>query len=143
MGVDRTRAWFALFVLAVFCLGLALGLVLGRRMPAPPFGRFGNFAAPPGGSAGAGARGARSGMLIERLDRELQLTDEQKAGVQAIFDARRPRLEAVQREMAARAEQEQRDLQAEVRRLLTTEQQLKFDRWLERQPRGRRGRAPL
>src|SRR4051794_25767502 len=115
MPGNRTRVWFSLFVLAVFCVGLALGLVLGRRMPPP---RGGMFMGPPG-PAGRG----RTGMLIERLDRELQLTPDQRSRVQAIFDERRPRLETLQRDIAARAEQEQRDLQAEVRKVLTPEQQ--------------------
>lgn len=137
MSDSRTRIWFSLFVLAVFCVGLALGLVLGRRMPLASQ-RSGMFVGPPGGPGGR----PRGGMLIERLDRELQLTADQKARVQAIFDGRRTHLEAVQRDIAARAEQEQRDLQAEIRKVLTPDQQSRFDRWLEQQPRGRRGRPP-
>jgi Spy/CpxP family protein refolding chaperone len=138
MPDNRTRIWFSLFILAVFCLGLALGLVLGRRMPLAPQ-RSGMFMGPGGGPGGR----PRAGMLIERLDRELQLTADQKARVQAIFDERRSRLEAVQRDIAARAEQERRDLQAEIREVLTVDQQARFDRWLEKQPRGRRGRPPF
>jgi Spy/CpxP family protein refolding chaperone len=136
MADNRTRVWFSLFILAVFCVGLALGLVLGRRMPGGPPQRSGIFMGPPGGRP-------RGGMLIERLDRELQLTPEQKVRVQAIFDERRSHLEAVQRDIATRAEREQHELQAEVRKVLTPEQQSRFDRWLEQQPRGRRGRPPL
>jgi Spy/CpxP family protein refolding chaperone len=135
MPDSRTRIWFSLFILAVFCVGLALGVVLGRRMPPAPQ-RSGMFMGPaPGGRP-------RAGMLIERLDRELQLTADQKARVQAIFDGRRSHLEAVQRDIAARAEQEQRELQSELRKVLTPDQQARFDRWLEEQPRGRRGRPP-
>jgi Spy/CpxP family protein refolding chaperone len=61
----------------------------------------------------------------------------------AIFDGRRSHLEAVQRDIAARAEQEQRELQADIRKVLTPDQQARFDRWLEQQPRGRRGRPPI
>jgi Spy/CpxP family protein refolding chaperone len=138
MADNRTRIWFSLFILAVFCVGLALGLVLGRRMPLGPQ-RSGMFMGPSGGFGGR----PRAGMLIERLDRELQLTADQRARVQAIFDGRRSHLEAVQRDIAARAEQEQRDLQAEIRKVLTPDQQSRFDRWLEQQPRGRRGRPPF
>jgi Spy/CpxP family protein refolding chaperone len=138
MPDSRTRIWFSLFILAVFCVGLTLGLVLGRRMPLMPQ-RPGMFMGPSGGPGGR----PRGGMLIERLDRELQLTADQKTRVQAIFDGRRSHLEAVQRDIAARAEQEQRELQAEIRKVLTPDQQARFDRWLEQQPRGRRGRPPL
>ena len=140
MADNRTRVWFSLFVLAVFCVGLAVGLVLGRRMPRPPDGA-GMFMGARGGPPGA--RSPRPGMLIERLDRELHLTDEQKVRVQSIFDGRRPHLEAIQREMATRASEEQRELQAEIRKVLTPDQQVRFDQWLEQQPRGRRGRPPL
>ena len=95
-----------------------------------------------GPAGGPGGR-PRAGMLIERLDRELQLTADQRARVQAIFDERRSRLETVQRDIAARAEQERRDLQAEIRKVLTVDQQARFDRWLEQQPRGRRARPPF
>ncbi len=141
MAANRTRVWFSLFILAVFCLGLALGLMLGRRMGPPAFAGAGVFNGPAGGRGGPGPRGPR--LLIERLDRELQLTDDQKQRVQSIFDARRPQLEAMQRDLAVRAEEEQRALQADVRKVLTPEQQVKFDRWLEQQPRGRRGRPPF
>ncbi len=141
MAADRTRVWFSLFILAIFGLGLALGLALGRRMGPPPPGAPGFYGGAQAGRGGPGPRGPRA--LIERLDRELQLTDEQKRQVQAIFDARRPQLEAMQRDVAQRAEEEQRGLQADVRKVLTVEQQVKFDRWLEQQPRGRRGRPPL
>lgn len=134
MSDSRTRVWFSLFVLAVFCVGLALGLVIGRRMmPPPPRGPMFMSQGPGPG----GARGGPPGMLIERLDRELQLTADQKTRVKAIFDERRSRLETVQREVLARAEEEQRELRAEVRKVLTPEQQQRFDRWLEQQPRGR------
>lgn len=139
MADNRTRVWFSLFVLAVFCVGLATGVLLGRRMPPPPLQRGGFFmgAGGRGPAGGPGTRGGRA--LIERLDRELQLTPDQKTRVQAIFDERRPHLEAVQREIATRAEEEQRGLQAEVRKVLTPDQQQRFDRWLQEQPRGRRG----
>lgn len=142
MPDSRTRVWFSLFVLAVFCVGLALGLVLGRRLSPPPQ-RAGMFMGSPGARGGPGGRGARGGLLIERLDRELQLTADQKTRVQTIFDERRSRLEAIQLDIATRAEQEQRDLQAEVRKVLTPDQQARFNRWLDQQPRGRRGRPPL
>jgi Spy/CpxP family protein refolding chaperone len=136
MSDNRIRVWFSLFVLVVFCVGLAGGIVIGRRM-APPPPRSGMFLP---GEPGRG-RGPGPGPLIDRLDREVQLTAEQRTRVQAIFDARRGRLEEVQREVIARAEQERRALQDEIRKVLTPEQQTRFDRWIAEQPRGRRGRG--
>lgn len=135
MSDNRTRIWFSLFVLAVFCLGLAAGMLIGRRMGPPPPWRGGPMFLgenPPGRGRGPGP-----GPLIDRLDRELQLTPDQKTRVQAIFEERRGRLEAVQREVMARAEEERRELQQEIRKVLTPEQQARFDRWIAEQPRGR------
>lgn len=134
MSDSRTRIWFSLFVLAVFCVGLAAGMVICRRMGPPPPGPGPMFLGdnPPGRGRGPGP-----GPLIERLDHELQLTPDQKTRVQAIFDERRGRLEAVQRDVLARADQERRELQQEIRKVLTPEQQARFDRWVAEQPRGR------
>ena len=141
MSDSRTRVWFSLFVLAVFCVGLAAGAILGRRF-APPqrAGDAPGFMGP--GGRGPGGRPPSPARLIDRLDRELQLTDEQRASIQTILEARREPLERVQREVRSRMEQEQREFQAEIRKVLTAEQQPKFDRWLEQdrsRGRGRRG----
>jgi Spy/CpxP family protein refolding chaperone len=135
MTDSRTRIWFSLFVLAVFCVGLAGGLVIGRRLtPAAQQRGAGPI------FQGRGPGGPRPGMLFERLDRELALTADQRTHVRAIFDERRARLESVQRDLLARADQERRELQAEVRKVLTPEQRERFDRWIEQSPKGRRGR---
>jgi Spy/CpxP family protein refolding chaperone len=138
MPDSRTRVWFALFVLAIFCVGLTAGMVIGRRMVPPP--RFGMFF--PGEPSPGRGRGPGPGALIDRLDRELQLTPAQKTQVQAIFDGRRGRLESVQREIVRRADEERRGLQEQIRKVLTPEQQTRFDRWIAEQPLGRgRGRG--
>ena len=140
MSDSRTRIWFSLFVLAVFGVGLAAGIPLGRRMgPLPPFPgpRFAR-----GGPMGPGGSGPPSEMLIDRLQRDLQLTPDQKTRVEAIFADRRQRLEQVQNDLVARAEQEQRELQGEIRKVLTPDQQQRFDQWLAEAHRSRRGRGP-
>jgi Spy/CpxP family protein refolding chaperone len=142
MSNNRARLWFSLFVLVVFCAGLASGFVLGRHAPrATDRLALGSGGRGPGPLFGPGRGGPAGGMLFDRLDRELQLTPDQKTQVRTIFNERRTRLENVQREVLARAGQERRDLQAEIRQVLTPEQQQKFDRWLQEQPRGRRGRG--
>jgi uncharacterized membrane protein len=144
MSDNRTRVWFALFVLAVFCAGAATGAIIVRRIGPPVADPGGWQPRGPDGRTrplGPGRAGAPAARLVDRLDRDLQLTDDQKAAIQTIFEARRAPLERVQREMRERMEQEQRELQAEIRKVLTAEQQPKFDKWLE-QDRGRgRGRG--
>lgn len=137
MSDNRTRIWFSLFVLAVFCVGLASGVVLGRRLGPPgPQPRLFGGPGRPGPGPGGGPPPER---LIERLDSVLDLTADQHAKVEQIFESRRKGLEAVQDEVIARAQQEQRELQDEIRKVLTPEQQQRFDKWLAEAPRGRRG----
>ena len=140
MPDSRVRVWFSIFVLVVFCTGLAAGIVIGRRMgPAggrsgPPFGR----------TFGEDGRPQRQERLIDRLAQELELSNEQRTKVDAILSERRSRLQQLNRDVIARAEGERRDMQAEIRKVLTPEQQERFDRWLAENPRapfgaGRRG----
>ena len=135
MSDNRVRIWFSLFVLAVFCVGLSAGLLLGRRIgpPPPEGGFFRPMGPPPGGGA------PPPGRLLERLDSVLQLTPEQHAKLEPIFEDRRKRLESMHDEVVAKTEKEQRDFQDEIKNVLTPDQQQRFQRWLDEAPRGRRG----
>ncbi len=139
MSDSRTRIWFSLFVLAVFVAGVAAGALVGRRMDVRPGPERPFFI--PGPGPGRGGPPPPEA-LIDRLDEELQLSDDQRSRIQKIFDARREPLERVRREMRDRMEREQNELQAEIRAVLTSEQQPKFDKWLEQdRARSRRGRG--
>jgi len=133
---NRARIWFALFVLAVFCVGGAGGFILGRRMP-PGRGPFGPppFARPgPGGRGGPPpfARGPLPPDLVDRLSSELQLDSSQQEQVRKILDDRRGRLEDVHREARERFDREQRELHDAIRAVLRPDQQQKFDRFVDR-----------
>ena len=142
MSDNRPRIWFALFVLAVFCVGLASGVLLGRRMirpPGPPFREFGVGGPLPGGRRG----GPPPGLLLDRLNRELTLTPDQRERIDVVLKASRERLDQFQQDTRARFEQEQHALRDEIRKVLTAEQQQRFDRWMDENPPrgpGRRGR---
>jgi Spy/CpxP family protein refolding chaperone len=140
MAVDRTRIWFSLFVLVVFCVGLASGVMIGRRLPPgrPGIGR--PFGLGPGGPPG-GRRGGASAPLLDRMTTELSLSDGQRAQVDAILRERRDRLDTFRRETNERFVTEQRELRDDIRKLLTPAQQQKFDRLLDEDARGRRGRG--
>lgn len=140
MSDNRARIWFALFVLAVFCLGAASGVVIGRGL-GPPWRAGRGF---PGSSRG-GMRGAfaqpdgRGGAplppdLVNRLTRDLQLDAQQQVQLRKILDDRRGRLEQVHREAREKFEQEQRDLHQAIRGMLRPDQQQAFDRFAERRP---------
>lgn len=143
MSDSPARIWFALFVLAVFFAGAASGALIVWRVGPPRPDPAGQWRGPDGPSRLPGAGRPGAARLIDRLDRELELTDEQEVAIQKIFEARREPLERAQREMRERMEQQQRELTTEIRKVLTPEQQPKFDRWLEQeQERGRsRGRG--
>ncbi len=138
---SRARIWFALFVLAVFCLGGAAGLMLGRQMERndrfdrPPAGRpFG-----PGGPRGGPGGGPPPQVLLERLSRDLDLSADQRAQLDVVLHASRDRVEQFQREVRGRFDDEQRSLHQEIRKILTPDQQARFDRFVQE---GRRGRGP-
>lgn len=133
MSDNRARLWFALFVLAVFCVGAASGILVGRRMGPPPFGpawRGGR-----GGTAlfegGPGRGGPPMSIMVDRLSSELQLDAAQTEQVRTIMKQRRDRLEQVHREARDRFEKEQRELHDAIRAILRPDQQQKFDRFLE------------
>ena len=143
MSCSRPRIWFALFVMAVFGVGLATGVLVGPRMSGPRNRSFGDGPGPPG--LGGGRRGGPPpGLLLERLNRELALTEDQRGRIGVVLKGSRERLDGLQQETHDRLEAEQRELRQKIRQELTPEQQPKFDRWMtENPPRGpgRRGRA--
>jgi Spy/CpxP family protein refolding chaperone len=144
MADSRMRLWFALFVLAVFCLGGAVGMFIGARMDR--FDRPGRLAGSIGPGPGGGPRGGPGGgpppdVLIERLTRELDLDATQRDQIGAVLKASRERVGVLQREVRTQFDDEQRTLREEIRKVLTPEQQERFDQSLERGRRGR-GRGP-
>jgi Spy/CpxP family protein refolding chaperone len=150
MSDNRVRIWFSLFVLVVFSVGLVGGVAIGRRgylARAFDRGRAGGpMDVTPGGPGGPGPLGGprRGGpparIIVERLARDLDLTADQRTKVEEVLTARRPSMEALQREVRGRFEAEQRSLRAEIRKVLTPEQQVKFDKNEEERRRfGRRG----
>ena len=137
MSDNRMRLWFSVFVLVIFCVGLAGGIVIGRRMGPPTERAFG----PPFGGmfGGRAGRPESSSRLIDRLTDELQLSGEQRVKVEAILAARRQQLEQLNQDAVTRAETERAAMQSEIRAVLTPEQQKRFDEWLARAPRFGRG----
>jgi len=141
MADNRMRIWFALFVLAVFCMGAAAGVFVGRRMdrldsPGRPLAgwRYPGLASRPSG-------GPPPQVLLERLTRELDLDESQRQQIGAVLKASRGRVEVLQRDVRAQFDSEQRALHDEIRKLLTPDQQERFDRSIERGRRTRPGRG--
>ena len=124
----RAAGWFAVFAVVVFAAGLASGVLLDRVLGAPP----------PVAAFGGWRGGPNPARLAGRLTRELALTPEQSAKVQAIFESRRDKVRQMHRDLRAdarrRFQAEQGALRGEIRAVLTVEQQAKFDALLQGGP---------
>jgi Spy/CpxP family protein refolding chaperone len=132
MNDKHMRAWFVAFVVAVFAAGIGAGTILDRYLAPPP--RAGRPPVP--GAAGRPGPGFAPGpgVLTRRLATELQLTADQQKKVDEIFERRRGRLEQIRSEVRAKFDGEQRDLRDEIRKVLTPDQQKRFDKWLLEEP---------
>ena len=65
--------------------------------------------------------------LLNRFSSKLQLTPEQRSRVAAILEAKRQKMEALRAEIRPRFEELRASTSDEIRRLLTPEQQQRFD----------------
>ena len=86
---------------------------------------------PPGEKGERGHGGHRKmmrfGMAMEHLTKELELTDAQKAQVQPIVDQAKPQLKQIHQEAMEKSRAVMETSAAQIRPLLTPEQQTKFD----------------
>ena len=135
----RTRVWVGLFVLVVFLAGLGAGIVAGPWLgigPHPGFGP-GRGAPPPVPPV--------SGRMLERMAPGLDLSDEQRQRLSALFDGRRERFRAMsremRREMRTRFAAEQETLRAAIAEILTPAQMDFFDAEIVRLGEERRRRG--
>ena len=72
-------------------------------------------------------KGDMKTFILERLNKKLELSAEQKAQVGAILDRKHPEMLALQSEFQPRFKALRRTTQQEIRALLTPNQQKKFD----------------
>ena len=137
MNATRMRIWMAVFFTLVFLCGLAIGVAgglwVGTRanvwaLGAPP---------PPERRAAGGRQGFATDRILNRLEREApDFTDDQRARLQAVFEARRQAFVRVAREMRERYTTEQGRLRDQVAEILTPDQMEIFDEARRRFPRG-------
>ena len=76
--------------------------------------------------------------MVERLDRRLDLTDDQEKKVEAIIARRHPRMEQIWASAHPRIEAEIAATNNEISSILTPEQRVKFEEIKMRVNRGRR-----
>ena len=69
----------------------------------------------------------KMGNPLEHLSKDLELTDDQKAKVQPIIDQAKPQIEAIHKEAMEKTHAVMENTAAQIRPLLTPEQQQKYD----------------
>ena len=129
MSDSRTRIWFALFVLVVFCVGGAGGFILGRHLPPFP-DRFGPTPLADGRRPPPGRPDGPAGLpppVAARLADDLQLDAAQRVQFRKVLDDHRAKFEQVHRAARDRFDAEQRELQQAIRALLRPDQVQRFD----------------
>ncbi len=73
-------------------------------------------------------RQQRYQQMLDRFSQKLRLTPEQKTQVKAVFEAKRQKMDALRGELRPRFEEIRRSTQEEMQKILTPEQQKRFDR---------------
>lgn len=126
--VDKhLRAWFVVFVVAVFLAGMGGGMIVDRLVGAPRV-RPGQ----PGGMPVG--RGMAPGGAMHRLVTDLALTADQRPKFDAIIEDSRVRLQQVNGQVRQQFDAEQARMRNEIRKILTPDQQKTFDEWIAREP---------
>jgi protein CpxP len=118
-GRTTLKIWLVLLVVFV------LGSVTGAALTGLYRSRAG------GGGAEAHERAARE--RFEKMRSELNLTDQQTSSVRTILDETRNEYRALRTELRPRFEEPRMKARAQIRALLTPEQQQKFDAMVAQQ----------
>lgn len=95
-------------------IGFLLGAFYGQLSGRPHFPRHGDH-------------GRMKAKMVERLGKDLNLTMDQKKKVEDIFEAKHPQMLALQAEIQPKFEALRQATDAEIRQILSPDQQKKFD----------------
>jgi Spy/CpxP family protein refolding chaperone len=140
--LGRVEWQAALLLAVVFGAGVAVGAALDHSRALPM--------APPPAGAPVGPAGGRPGRLPPYLE-TMGLTQDQHAKIKAILDAQRPKVDTVMAGVLPRLQALSDTTFAQIRGVLTPDQQTQFDRERPRRelapgmpgaPGGRGGRGP-
>lgn len=146
MTSNSLRLWLVLFFLVVFIGGAGSGVLVNTWLVRPTGPqRFER----PGTGRGFRASERPAGALLGRMSDELDLTDDQRQQLEAVFETQREHLRGFYRDVRERFEAEQGDIRAEIEKILTPDQQERFAELTRRReqrrgpgPRGNRFRRP-
>jgi hypothetical protein len=134
---SQQRIWFAVFVLVVFCTGMASGILIGRRMMPESLAGIGPPLVAPGIFVPPSGRAGQPALIVDRLTEILALSPDQREHLEDILSGSRKRATAAQHDVRTRFEIEQRTLRDEIRQILTPDQQVRFEQWIEQGSRSR------
>ncbi len=120
------RKWMWVSLVLTLIVGVGMGVAIDRLVLERD-----------GRGGGRRDRGAR---LAERFNRELQLTSEQQAAVEAALASNRERAREFWSQSQASFETLRSEFRQDIRALLNPEQQERFDEMVRRDDEGRRRR---
>jgi uncharacterized membrane protein len=131
-AMNRTsmRLWAGLFVLMVFSAGLAAGFVVRPWIDPDP----------PRGGRGEARPLARTERLLDRLDANVDLSDDQRRRLREVFEAGRLRFREINAGVREQFEAERTQMNTEIANILTAEQMQVYENEIVRMGRERRGR---
>ena len=133
MNRTSMRLWAGLFVLVVFSGGLAAGFAVRPWFDPEPSRGFRGRGGPPPPSARMPER------LLDRLDANLELSDDQRGRLREVFEARRLRFRELDASVREQFEAERTQMNAEIAAILTAEQMELFESRIVRMRRDRFG----
>jgi len=114
-------------VVGLFLLGILVGALGMHLYYAQKF--------PPPGSRGGGPREMAGSFHIERLERRLGLTPDQKRRIDDILVDSRAEADAMRRELGPRVRAHAESVRERIREVLTPEQRDRFDQMRRRERR--------
>jgi Spy/CpxP family protein refolding chaperone len=123
MDATKARREAAILVFVVFLLGVLLGGVGNHLWGSRVWGNQAGHAGPP----------PNRDQLLADFTRELELTPDQQKQMGSILDDSRSKFHALDKSLDPQRMQIRDQSRAQMRALLTPEQQPKFDAFLQRQ----------
>jgi Spy/CpxP family protein refolding chaperone len=128
MEATKARREAAVLVFVVFLLGVLLGGVGNHLWGSRVWGNSGGRPGPPPSRE----------QVLANFTRELELTPDQEKQLGSILDDSRSKFHALDRSMDPQRMQIRDESRAQMRALLTPDQQTKFDAFLQRQDQQRK-----
>ena len=102
-------------IMAAFLIGSLAGGAIGSRFQRAAFHKFWR-------------QGPRTERMLRKFTHDLDLDAQQQDGVKTLLEKQREKIMALHREKSEQFHKVRAELRSELRRLLTPEQQMKFDK---------------